>query len=60
MSFWCNNYINEVDKSVNIVNEELLRWHAVVCSMCEALFYIISLRHQDLTNNTQSEFFSTL
>lgn len=57
MSLWCNSYIKEVDKLVTVVNEDLLRQHAVFYSMCQALFYIISFRHQDLTDNTQSKFF---
>jgi len=56
MSMWCNNYINNVDKSVKVVDEELLRWHAVFYSMCQALFYIISFRHQDLMDNKRSKF----
>jgi len=56
ISRWCNNYINSVDKSVKVVDEELLRWHAVFYSMCQALFYIISFRHQDLMDNKRSTF----
>lgn len=54
---WCNNYINSVDKSVKVVNEDLLRWHAVFYSVCQALFYIVSFRHQDLMDNKRSKFF---
>jgi len=54
ISTWCNKYINSVDKSVRVVDEELLRWHAVFYSMCQALFYIISFRHQDLMNNKRN------
>lgn len=56
MSLWCNNYINSVDKSVKVVNEDLLRWHAVFYSICQALFYIVSFRHQDLMDNKRSKF----
>lgn len=54
MSTWCNNYINRVDKSVKVVNEDLLRWHAVFYSMCQSLFYIISFRHHDLMDSKRS------
>lgn len=54
ISTWCNEYINSVDKSVKVVDEELLRWHAVFYSMCQALFYIISFRHQDLMDNKRN------
>lgn len=60
MASWCNNYISRVDKSVIVVNEDLLRWHAVFYSICQALFYIISFRHQDLTDNKRSKFFIIL
>lgn len=55
ISTWCNKYINSVDKSIKVVDEELLRWHAVFYSMCQALFYIISFRHQDLMDNKRSK-----
>ncbi|XP_050531898.1 RNA polymerase I-specific transcription initiation factor RRN3-like isoform X2 [Daktulosphaira vitifoliae] len=54
MSVWCNNYINRVDKSVKVVNEELLRWHAVFYSLCQSLFYIISFRHEDLMDSKRN------
>ncbi|XP_027843438.1 RNA polymerase I-specific transcription initiation factor RRN3-like isoform X1 [Aphis gossypii] len=54
MSTWCNNYINRVDKSVKVVNEDLLRWHAVFYSMCQSLFYIISFRHHDLMDSKRN------
>jgi len=56
ISMWCNKYINSVDKSVKVIDEELLRWHSVFYSMCQALFYIISFRHQDLMDNKRSNF----
>lgn len=55
ISTWCNNYINRVDKSVTVVTEDLLKWHAVFYSMCQALFYIISFRHQYLMDSKRSE-----
>jgi len=55
MSTWCNNYINRVDKSVKVVTEDLLRWHAVFYSMCQALFYIISFKHQELMDSKRSK-----
>lgn len=55
ISLWCNNYISRVDKSVTVVTEDLLRWHAVFYSMCQALFYIISFRHQDLMDGKKSK-----
>lgn len=55
MSIWCNNYINRVDKSVKVVNEDLLRWHAVFYSICQSLFYIISFRHHDLMDSKRSK-----
>ncbi|XP_022170492.1 RNA polymerase I-specific transcription initiation factor RRN3-like isoform X1 [Myzus persicae] len=54
MSTWCINYINRVDKSVKVVNEDLLRWHAVFYSMCQSLFYIISFRHHDLMDSKRN------
>lgn len=55
ISSWCNNYINRVDKSVKVVTEDLLRWHAVFYSICQSLFYIISFRHQDLMDSKRSK-----
>lgn len=55
ISLWCNNYINRVDKSVKVVTEDLLRWHAVFYSICQALFYIISFKHQDLMDCKKSK-----
>lgn len=60
ISSWCNNYIYRVDTSVKVVTEDLLKSHAVFYSMCQALFYIISFRHQDLTDNRQSKCFAAL
>ncbi|VVC30426.1 RNA polymerase I specific transcription initiation factor RRN3 [Cinara cedri] len=54
IAFWCNNYINNVDKSVKVVTEELLREHAVFYSICQAMFYIISFRHQDLMDSKRN------
>ncbi|XP_050436123.1 RNA polymerase I-specific transcription initiation factor RRN3-like isoform X2 [Adelges cooleyi] len=54
LSTWCVNYINRVDKSVKVVNEELLRWHAVFYSMCQALFYVIAFRHEDLMDSKRN------
>ncbi|VVC30424.1 Hypothetical protein CINCED_3A002920 [Cinara cedri] len=54
IALWCNNYINRVDKSVKVVTEELLRGHAVFYSICQALFYIISFRHQDLMDSKRN------
>lgn len=55
ISSWCINYINRVDKTVKLVNEDLLRWHAVFYSVCQALFYIISFKHQDLMDSKRSK-----
>lgn len=60
MSSWCNNYIDRVDTSVKVVTEDLLKTHAVFYSLCQALFYIISFRHQDLTDNKRSKIFVTV
>jgi RNA polymerase I-specific transcription initiation factor RRN3 len=61
ISSWCNNYINKVDKSVKVVTEDLLRCHAVFYSICQALFYIISFRHQDLMDSKRNlKFMETL
>lgn len=60
MSVWCNNYIDRVDKSVRVVNEELLRWHAVFYSMCQSLFYIIAFRHEDLMDSKRSMYNSKI
>jgi len=60
MSSWCHNYIYRVDTSVKVVTEDLLKSHAVFYSMCQALFYIISFRHQDLTDNRRSKCFAAV
>lgn len=59
MCSWCNSYINRVDKSVKVVTEDLLRWHAVFYSMCQALFYIISFRHEGLMDSKRSKLLQT-
>lgn len=60
MSSWCINFINRVDKSVKVVTEDLLRWHAVFYSVCQSLFYIISFKHQDLMDSKRSKLSSDL
>ncbi|XP_050436461.1 RNA polymerase I-specific transcription initiation factor RRN3-like [Adelges cooleyi] len=54
LTTWCDDYIDRVDKSIKVVNEELLRWHAVFYSICQALFYVIAFRHEDLMGSKRN------
>lgn len=53
MSDWIHNYIAHHDSTSQFQYD--YKGHCVFHSVCQALFYLIAFRHQDLVNSSVSK-----
>lgn len=55
IAYWLHQYINNIDDFRDDDNSSILRIHGVFYALCQALFYLICSRQDELVNNDKRE-----